>query len=404
MAPPSGETTQATVAQNLSGKASRFGRHILCGSAAMSLSSHEAVAMESGGEAMAPPSGKNTLNRAVGAVLGAAVLLAGGYALGRPTGISARSSALQNKEERLPIVPSFPACSKSGENCYSTGCCQVSGHKCYTKSFGVAQCNETCTPGLKGFSCGVVGSHSVPVASKLDGKKLYCFAVYTKNTASTKKSYELELLQAQKKNGISIFACEAWDAFGEFHQIKRKTGAWVNWGMFYQVWVKVREVGKWQQGDYVVKADADAVFVPQRLREWLGSKGGETPHGVYFENCPNVQYGFFGNLEVMSRTAASVLTTYLEDCHAVFAPCANTGCDWKFGPWGEDVFMQRCLDHHYVDKVEAWDLTTDGACEADRPEGEKKNKKWHAPDCSAVTTPAAHPFKKPDDYMKCMSE
>merc|ERR1711979_90325 len=77
-------------------------------------------------------------------------------------------------------------------------------------------------------------------------------------------------------------------------------------GMFHQVWVKVREVGKWQQGDYVVKADADAVFVPQRLREWLGSKGGDTPHGVYFENCPNVQYGFFGNLEVMSRTAASV--------------------------------------------------------------------------------------------------
>merc|ERR1712032_993079 len=83
-------------------------------------------------------------------------------------------------------------------------------------------------------------------------------------------------------------------------------------------------------------------------------QGGDTPHGVYFENCPNVQYGFFGNLEVMSRTAASVLTTYLEDCHAVFAPCANEGCDWKFGPWGEDVFMQRCLDHHYVDKVEAW--------------------------------------------------
>merc|ERR1712032_247572 len=198
---------------------------------------------------------------------------------------------------------------KSGENCYSTGCCQVSGHKCYTKSFGVAQCNETCTPGLKGFSCGVVGSHSVPVATKLEGKKLYCFAVYTKNTGSTKKSYELDLLQVQKKSGVSIFACEAWDvfsdvadaidgsysmipvedAFGEFHQIKRKTGVWVNWGMFYQV------------------------------------------------------------------------------------------------------------------KVEAWDLTTDGACESDRPEGEKKNKKWHAPDCSAVTTPAAHPFKKPDEYMKCMS-
>jgi len=331
----------------------------------------------------------------------------------------------QNKEERLGIVPSFPACSKGGDNCFSTGCCQVTGHKCYVKKYGLAQCNETCTPGLKGFSCGVIGSHSVPVANKLGGKKLYCFAVYTKNTGSTKKSSELELLTLQKKNGVSIFTCEAWDvfsdtaddlddsysmikvedAFGEFHQLKRKeTGSWVNWGMFYQVWVKVREVGKWQTGEYVVKADADAVFVPQRLREWLGYKGGDTPHGVYFENCRNVQYGFFGNLEVMSHTAASVLTTYLEDCHAVFAPCANQGCDWKYGPWGEDVFVQRCMDHHYVDKVEGWDLGTDGACEADRPEGEKKNKKWHAPDCSKVTTPAAHPFKKPDEYMMCMSQ
>merc|ERR1712083_1057617 len=82
--------------------------------------------------------------------------------------------------------------------------------------------------------------------------------------------------------------------------------------------------------------------------------GGDTPHSVYFENCPNVQYGLFGNLEVISRTAASVLTTYLEDCHAVFAPCANQGCDWKFGPWGEDVFVQRCMDHHYVDKAVGW--------------------------------------------------
>merc|ERR1719323_2705449 len=166
---------------------------------------------------------------------------------------------------RLDIVPSFPACSKSGENCYATGCCQVSGHKCYTKSYGVAQCNETCTPGLKGFQCGVVGSHSVPVASKLEGKKLYCFSVYTENTGSTKKSY-----------GLSIFACESWgvfgdvaaavdgsysmiqveDTFGEFHQIKRKTGTWVNWGQFHQIKRKTGAWVNWQQGDYVAKADA----------------------------------------------------------------------------------------------------------------------------------------------------
>jgi len=150
--------------------------------------------------------------------------------------------------------------------------------------------------------------------------------------------------------------------------------------------------------------DADAVFVPQRLRTWLSSKPGDTPHGLYYENCPNVQYGFFGHLEIMTKTAVKVLTKYLEECHIAFAPCANAGCDWKFGAWGEDVFVQRCMDHHYVDKVEAFDVATDGACAADRPKGQEKNKKWHPQDCSQLTTVTAHPLKKPAAYKKCLEE
>merc|ERR1712018_48857 len=128
------------------------------------------------------------------------------------------------------------------------------------------------------------------------------------------------------------------DEFGEFHQLKRKnSGTWVNWGLFYQVWVKIREVGKWKAADYTVKIDADAVFVPQRLRTWLSSKPGDSPHGLYYENCPNVQYGFFGHLEIITKTGVQVLTKYLEECHTAFAPCANEGCDWKFG------VGRRCL-------------------------------------------------------------
>ena len=99
-----------------------------------------------------------------------------------------------------------------------------------------------------------------------------------------------------------------------------------------------------------------------------------------------------------------MLTKYLENCHEEFAPCADEGCDWKYGAWGEDVFAQRCMDHHYVDKVEAFDMTTDGACPADRPKDQKKNKKWHAEDRSQVNTVASHPYKKPEDYFKCSSE
>jgi len=264
----------------------------------------------------------------------------------------------------------------------------------------------------------------VPVQNVL-GQNLYCFSVYTAETGSEKVSHELELLQKQKEQGASIFACEQWDVFSdgdakldqgyqivkvedtfnEFHRVKRKiSGTWVNWALFYQVWVKVRELGKWEQADWTVKVDADAVFITQRLRSYLSNIKGDSPHGLYLENCNNVEYGFFGHLEVISRTGTQVLTKYLENCHEEFAPCADTGCDWKYGAWGEDVFAQRCMDHHYVDKVEAFDMTTDGACPTDRPKAEKKNKKWHAEDCSQVDTVTSHPYKKPEDYFKCLSE
>merc|ERR1712045_366821 len=252
-------------------------------------------------------------------------------------------------------------------------------------------CNETCPQG-KGWCCATARDHSVPVQRTLD-KSMYCFSFYTHDTGSTKTSHELELLQMQSKHGVSVFACDAWDVFSdtsveigngyftykvedtfnEFHKVKRKlSGTWVNWALFHQAWLGVRQLGKWEGKSWTVKVDADAVFVPSRLQGWLSDKSGESPHGIYFENCKNVQYGFFGNLEVMSNEATRVLTT--------------------------------CLDRHYVDKVEAFDLTLDGACEADRPADQKKNKKWHAEDCSQVTTAAVHPFKKPADYFKCLSQ
>jgi len=333
--------------------------------------------------------------------------------------------SLAGKDDVVEIAPSDAACSTYADNCMQTGCCKVTGHKCFVKTPGVmAMCNETCTPGVKGFDCGIVSAPTMPVVRAAGGTSLYCIAVYTQNTGSPKPSTEKELLTLQNKYKASIFGCEGKnvfsdaavdlgdgiltiqveDTYNEFHQIKREqTGSWVNWAMFFQVWMKVREVGTWHDHDYTIKVDPDAVFIPARMRTWLSGKA-DTEHGVYYENCKNVQMGYFGNLEVMSNKATSVLTANLEDCHQVFAPCANDGCDWKWGPWGEDVFAQRCMDRHHVEKVQAWDVTTDGACKFDRPEGEKDNKKWAAPDCSKVTTVAIHPFKKPEAYFKCLGE
>merc|ERR1712222_95064 len=134
--------------------------------------------------------------------------------------------------------------------------------------------------GKEGFTCDIVGHQSVPVHSVL-GTTLNCFVVYTKDTGSPKPSTELALLTKQKQNGASLFGCEWWSVYsdvaadiggyttikvedynGEFHQIKRKeTKTWVNWGMFYQVRLKVKETEGVYKADYTVKVDADAVFL-----------------------------------------------------------------------------------------------------------------------------------------------
>merc|ERR1711971_886532 len=103
--------------------------------------------------------------------------------------------------------------------------------------------------------------------------------MYTKNTGSSKKSYELELLQTQLKLGASLFGCPKWkvysdveaplstevsttkvsDVDGNFHLFKRKkSGTWVNAMMFYQAWLDIRSNQLIADIDWVIKVDADA--------------------------------------------------------------------------------------------------------------------------------------------------
>jgi len=372
-------------------------------------------------------------------IVGVAGIIGLGGLAGAATSVSVSKklsvSGVQGKDV-VDITPSDAACSQETENCFFSGCCKVTGHKCFKKWTGLAWCNATCTPGVQGFTdCQEVSHPSMP-ATWSPGTALYCFAVYTENTGSTKPSTELDLLKLQRKYDASIFGCEGKDVFAdvqvdlgkgtktiqvfdthnEFHQVKRKeTGSWVNWAMFYQVWVKIRELGHWHDYDYTVKVDPDSVFLPGRMRDWLQGKKDTvigwlrgkpaTDRGVYYANCRNVKLDFFGSLEVMTNKAIAVLTSNLEDCHRLYAPwCANHGCGWTPGGWGEDVWAQRCMDRNHVGRVHAFDITTDGACEADRPEGQKKNQMWHATDCSSVMTPAMHPYKKPAEYFECLGQ
>merc|ERR1719183_1494752 len=77
------------------------------------------------------------------------------------------------------------------------------------------------------------------------------------------------------------------------------------------------------------------------------------------------------------------------------ASCKAGGVDWKvgidggkYGPMGEDLFAQTCLDANGVKRGIGYGSKLDGTCEADRPLEEKKNKKWK-PSCDTARTQEA---------------
>merc|ERR1739844_111842 len=214
-----------------------------------------------------------------------------------------------------------------------------------------------------------------------------------KDTGSTKTSYELELLQRQYEKKVSLFSCDysvvysdvvadiggdmqtlqVHDDHDEFHLIKRKVQkTWINTGLFKQVWRAMRDYPDqaMQNADWVVKVDADAVFVPQRLRNMLTQQP-DTYTGVYIENCKGVEWGYFGNLEIMSKKAFKLLIDNIDSCS---------------------------------EKIDNFEVTTDGACPGTRKRyGQADNKKWKPP-CGEVKTPAMHPFKDPDAYFQCLAD
>merc|ERR1712039_967333 len=304
---------------------------------------------------------------------------------------------------QIVAKPPYDQCSTVTEDCKATKCCKVTGYNCFytNKAAGVAKCMKKCTPGKDG-DC-EMPPELVPLVEANDkhAPTLFCFTVYTADSGSTKPNYELELLKMQKKDKLSIFGCNAWGVYsdveadfgdgkktvkvednGDFHFEKRKdTGTWVNTGLFSQVWKKIHSEGNAKDQDWVVKADLDAVFIPSRLQAKV-SEQLVPDQGLYYENCKFVEYGYFGNLEVFSKQAWATLMENVDDCY--------TSVDWKkgikdgkYGPMGEDLFAQVCMDKHGVKKV--------------------KNKKW-IPPCAGTVTPSIHPFKKPDAWKKCYDE
>merc|ERR1712088_622527 len=299
--------------------------------------------------------------------------------------------AAEGLDEMLVVKPAYESCAKAKENCLEPRCCAASGYSCFKTSSGRGQCMKECTPGGLNGTCEGVAPHMKKVVAS-PGGSLFCFscaewAVYSDVSAPL---------------GGGDMTIRVEDVKGDFHFAKRKEAkTWINTGMFVQIWTALRDAGHATNHDWVVKADADAVFFPWKLVDML--RDATVPaEGLYMENCKFADWGYFGNLEVFSKQAFATLVNNLDTCY--------TSLPWKVGvhggkhgPMGEDLFAQKCMDLLGVAKQENFGLTTDGACESDRPVGQEKNKKY-IPNCEGVSTPSIHPFKKPEAYAACWAQ
>jgi len=356
----------------------------------------------------------------------ASLLLCGAVArLSYVSGLSANVAGVQD-EFQVVAAPGREFCASTKANCFSKGCCNVEGYNCFTTNVeGQAKCMKSCDP--KKYACKQPDAIMEKVLAEgvtLPTQSLYCYAIVTVDTGSPLPSHELDLMNYQAEKGFGVFECEQTGLFsdgsislkdgtqftqvhdtdGDWKFAKRKeTGAWVNTGLFTSVWKQMKADGKWRSADWVVKVDPDAVFVVPRLKKRLESTY-EVASGSYLVNCPYVDYGFFGNLEVISNTGFNTLLENIDVCKA------DTTINWKvgikngkYGPSGEDLFAQQCMDVKGVRRVAAFDLSQDGACESKRDKGEEKNKKFE-PHCSYSYGVSLHPFKKVAAWSKCMDE
>jgi len=374
--------------------------------------------------------GRSLSKRVVAALsVGATLLLApaafyGGVAYGsHSTTPQSAAMDLVVEKDMIESEPKMQSCASATENCMSNKCCMTSGAKCWRISDTTAKCSKMCPGG----NCWVEKpGYAFKPAYMTRDNSIFCYAVHAvkKGTGITGEK-DLAILSAQLKNNVGLFSCNDWEVFsdqpaqlsptistrvvpanaeyGKFFR-KDKKDHYINTPLFYEAWKLLKADGRWAAMSWTVKVDAPTVFMPDHLRTILATKK-DTPTGVYFQNCKEVLEGFFGNLEVVSaegfkRFLEQMDTSYTSGCWRQETEVCKKG--WKYGTWGEDLFMQRTMDDAEVSKISDFSLTSSGTCPGDRPKDKKKDTKF-VPTCTAGDTKAAvHPFRDVKSWFQCL--
>jgi len=239
----------------------------------------------------------------------------------------------------------------------------------------------------------------------VDEKKavsLFCFSVMKPGGS------EQELIEFQLKKRASIFACDDFAVicskkvnlgpgdYGDVHtwynptptvQLGQlgangvTTNSFLNTQIFVIAWKTLLASKEMEDHDFIVKADPDAVFFPDRLvghvQQYKGQK-------VYLPNCnmfldaPPAGPKLYGALEVFSKQAIDLLL------NGGFDRCTNQ-LNWH--GWGEDYFMQSCMMMLGAQGMADYNLVGDHRC--------------IPANCDDYRRVAFHDFKDPKAWDAC---
>merc|ERR1719188_789337 len=159
--------------------------------------------------------------------------------------------------------------------------------------------------------------------------------------------------------------------------------------IFMEAWELVFKDGRWWDHAWTVKIDPDAVFFPDRLKVRLYpfyTAGITDGPARYVANCDRSWHGdpyelkLFGSLEVFTRNAVGMYRAFHGRC--------TEQLDWD--GWGEDFFMQECMQLLKVEAINGVNFLADTNC--------------YPAACTDTTKCAYHAFKDVAAYFDCWGQ
>jgi len=362
--------------------------------------------------------------KVVAAVLaGAAILLAPvAIHLGQPALLHGSVDYVQSEAETFGAK--MDSCSDQTTSCFTSKCCKSTGFQCYKTGPAKAMCANKCPPGS---SCEVLSPSYTSKATWKNGDSMYCYTVYASSIGPSKTTNpkDLAILKYQKSNGVGVFGCDASSVFSDAsvdfggasttvvaptadyknYMRKDKKDHYLNTPLFMGAWKQIKAENAYAKFSWTVKVDIPTVFLPAVLKTRLADYP-ETPTGTYLETCNKVLMGFFGNLEVTSKTGMKRFLEQFESYYANGGKCWRWDTEvckkkWKYGPWGEDLFMQFTMDDAEVAKKTDFTLTDSGTCPGMRPKASKDATSF-VPSCTnAYKFVAVHPLRNATAWEAC---